>query len=323
MNCVNHPQTAATAYCRTCGKALCAACSRNVRGVIYCEECLAARIEGQPAAAPGSRQAVDDFVFRNTGMGQAPVSDGPNPTVAGILSFFLPFGTGVMYCGEFTRALIHAGIFFGLIAAESTVHGGGGADVIFGLGIAFWYIFMIVDSVRVAKAKQLGQPIPDIFGLGVGHQPEQSSVSATSGAALQAAPGRHVPIGPIILIGIGVLFMLNSMDIWNFEPERIWPWFVIAVGFWMAYVRYQRPGCHCVRCMAMCMMGPALVVTTGVLGLLDEFTRWDWGRSWPLYLIVAGVIKMLQLSGSTADHIEPQPPAAPAAPAPESEVTHG
>jgi hypothetical protein len=76
--------------------------------------------------------------------------------------------------------------------------------------------------------------------------------------------------------------------------------------------------------MAMCMMAPALVVTTGVLGALDEFTRWDWGRSWPLYLIVVGAIKMLQLSGPTEGHIEPpQPPAAPAAPMAESQVSNG
>jgi len=315
MNCVNHPETVATAYCRTCGKALCANCTRTVRGVIYCEECLAARVEGVAPAVTAPPQ----------GWAQ-PTSGGPNPAVAGILSGFLPFGTGVMYCGEFTRALIHAGVFFGLIAASATAHGAS-ADTIFGLGIAFWYFFMIIDSVRVARAKQLGQPIPDIFGLGLSHPAEPVAVGggAPAGAAMAPVPGKRVPLGPIILIGIGVLFMLNTLDIWYFDWGRVWPWFVIAVGLWMFYNRYQRPGCHCVRCMATCLMGPALVVTTGVLGLLDEFTRWDWGRSWPLYLIVIGGIKMLQLSGPTEGHIEPPaPPSAPAADtAAQSQVSHG
>ena len=45
MNCANHADVSAVAYCRTCGKALCANCTRPVRGVIYCEECLGAKME--------------------------------------------------------------------------------------------------------------------------------------------------------------------------------------------------------------------------------------------------------------------------------------
>ena len=51
MNCATHNDTAAVAFCRTCGKALCANCTRDVRGVIYCENCLAARLEGTAPAA--------------------------------------------------------------------------------------------------------------------------------------------------------------------------------------------------------------------------------------------------------------------------------
>ena len=46
MNCATHGDTAAVAFCRTCGKPLCNQCTRDVRGVIYCEACLAARMEG-------------------------------------------------------------------------------------------------------------------------------------------------------------------------------------------------------------------------------------------------------------------------------------
>jgi hypothetical protein len=45
MNCANHADASAVAYCRTCGKALCANCTRPVRGVIYCEDCLGAKME--------------------------------------------------------------------------------------------------------------------------------------------------------------------------------------------------------------------------------------------------------------------------------------
>src|SRR5438552_17703046 len=125
MNCAYHPQTAAVAYCRTCGKALCASCARNVHGVVYCEDCLASRVEGQPAAVAVVRPV--------------PVSGGPNPAIAGVLSGFLPFGTGVMYSGEFVRALVHAGGFIGAIVAMNTVADkNAAAGVFLGLFMALW-----------------------------------------------------------------------------------------------------------------------------------------------------------------------------------------
>ena len=52
MNCANHPDIAPVAYCRTCGKPLCANCTRDVKGVIYCENCLADRLQGiQPTSS--------------------------------------------------------------------------------------------------------------------------------------------------------------------------------------------------------------------------------------------------------------------------------
>ena len=51
MNCAVHNQTQAVAYCRTCGKALCEECKRDVMGAIYCEPCIAARLQGATAGA--------------------------------------------------------------------------------------------------------------------------------------------------------------------------------------------------------------------------------------------------------------------------------
>ena len=107
MNCAVHNQTPATAYCRTCGKALCEMCKRDVRGVIYCEDCLAARVGAPPAGATqGDPQYQAGF--------QPAVSGGPNPAIAALLAI-IP-GVGAMYCGEFLRALIHVAVFAGSIA---------------------------------------------------------------------------------------------------------------------------------------------------------------------------------------------------------------
>ena len=65
MNCANHPDIEKVAFCRTCGKPLCANCTRAVHGVIYCESCLAARLEGvQPNVAP----PVAGFVAASPGV---------------------------------------------------------------------------------------------------------------------------------------------------------------------------------------------------------------------------------------------------------------
>jgi len=325
MNCANHPQTAATAYCRTCGKPVCESCKRDVHGVIYCEDCLAARV-GQPAAAQSQRQAVDDWVARNSGMGPMPPTSGPNPAIAAILSACPSFGTGMMYCGEFMRALVHGGVFIGLIAFET--HEGNlpnASDTVMtfgGLLIAFWYFFMIFDSIRVAKAKQRGEAVPDLYGFGLGSPAEP--VTAT-GVPLEPGEQRpRLPIGAFILIGIGVLFLLGN--IWDFDwIGRLWPLILIALGVRLFFRRTGRGArCGCVRCTAQCSMGAAVLTTLGVLFLLQNLSwRFDFGRTWPFLLIVIGIVAFLRSSGSTEGHIESAPPVQPQTMAPPSEVHNG
>src|SRR5437868_14581273 len=104
MNCANHSQTPAVAYCRTCGKALCESCKRTVRGAIYCEDCLASRVEAAPGTSGGPPAAG---VIINP--------EAPNPAIATLLGF-IP-GVGAMYCAEYMKGLIQILIFAALIAA--------------------------------------------------------------------------------------------------------------------------------------------------------------------------------------------------------------
>lgn len=66
--------------------------------------------------------------------------------------------------------------------------------------------------------------------------------------------------------------------------------------------RYQH-GCTCERCRTRGFMGPAILVTLGVLLLLSEFTRWDFSDTWPILLIVIGVVKMLSSNASAEGHV--------------------
>ncbi|MEA3006037.1 MAG: hypothetical protein QOI94_1306, partial [Acidobacteriaceae bacterium] len=92
MNCLNHPDVAAAAYCQNCGKPLCTACIRSVGGVVYCEPCLAARLSAQPGAAEANLTGLH-----------------AHPVLAGLLGF-IP-GVGAMYNGQFVKALAHVLIF--------------------------------------------------------------------------------------------------------------------------------------------------------------------------------------------------------------------
>ena len=42
------------------------------------------------------------------------------------------------------------------------------------------------------------------------------------------------------------------------------------------------------------IQGPALLLTFGVAALLDQWDILSFGRSWPLYLIVLGILKLAQ-----------------------------
>jgi LiaI-LiaF-like transmembrane region len=88
-------------------------------------------------------------------------------------------------------------------------------------------------------------------------------------------------------------------------------------------MRYRyNPSCTCGRCRAHGFMGPAVLITLGVLFLLDQLThvRWlDFGSTWPAFLIVIGLVMFLEHNASMAGHVPREygmmsPPAAPVYP---------
>lgn len=75
------------------------------------------------------------------------------------------------------------------------------------------------------------------------------------------------------------------------------------------------------------MMGPAVLITIGTLFLIGEFSHFDFGRSWPVLLLVIGIVKLLQYTAPIEGHRPTQvymgapvvtpPPAPPAGNLPE------
>src|SRR5664279_3497497 len=224
MNCANHVEIPAVAYCRTCGKPMCSTCTRDVRGVIYCEECLTPQMSGTMPPPPSPGVATP---------GVPPPVSGSSPGLAAILGF-IP-GVGAMYNGEYTKGFIHVLIFASLIWATDHF------SDLFGLGIAAFVIYMPIEAYQTAKAKLMGVRPPDPFGLnnlnlfGSASQPTPAAGAPVEGQSLPVeegyAGGSRVPVGAFVLIGLGVIFLLEQFGWFHFDwLGRFWPLILIAVG---------------------------------------------------------------------------------------------
>ena len=259
MNCANHTEVAATAYCRTCGKPLCNACVRNVGGVIYCDTCLAERTKSAPAGASYSQTVMAE------GMGVPPNSPNAKPALAGFLGL-IP-GVGAMYNGQFMKGLIHLGAFVVIVAITDRV-----GPIMIPVYFAYFF-YCVFDAYKTAQALEQGLPLPDPFGLerafgsnvnqtswhrppappsqsaagtpaGVAWDAAQAAQQQAAFAAQEAAAGvrnvHGIPIGAVVLIGLGCLFLLHTLDLFSFDFGRLWPVILIVVGAWMFLNRWTR-----------------------------------------------------------------------------------
>ena len=225
MNCFNHPETPAVAYCRACGKALCNDCKRTAQGTIYCDE-------HAPAAAIESavRQAVVDRIARETAAainppppaGSAATSD-VSPSLACLLGF-IP-GVGAIYNGQYAKGLVHA-IIFGLLVSITSSGSAGDLEPLFGILIGVWVVYMALEAYHTARKRRAGEPVDEF-----------SSILDVHGR------GRGFPAGAVTLIALGVLLLLSTMDI--IQLHRLlpyWPVLLILAGAYMLYVRIEGGG---------------------------------------------------------------------------------
>ena len=284
MNCVNHPGTAAIAYCRTCGKPLCSSCTREVKGVVYCENCLAERLAGVQPAMPSPPPAA----FAPPGPVPSVAGRGPNPAVAGILAGFFPFGVGAVYTGQYAKGLAHLLIFVGLIIGMDQ---GSPLDTFCAFAFAFFYVWQIIDGVRTAKAIELGQPPPDPLGLGQ---------AFSMGEKVDTS---KIPIFAIVLIALGGLFLLQTLGVFFFSVGNLWPIFLILLGLWIfakreGLIPTSRAYCWERRTRTF----PVVLVTVGLLSLIEHMGGPGWHRTWPILLLAIGITRLLERQ------IPPSPP---------------
>jgi hypothetical protein len=249
MNCATHPDREATGFCRTCGKPLCAECTRNVRGILYCEPCLAAMVSVAPAPAAG----------------QVGV---PNPGVAGALGL-IP-GLGAIYNGEYVKGLIHIAVFAGIIAILNAPTSDA-LQAFFGIGLACFIIYMPIEAYRTAKMKRAlaygAAYAAPTAGAAVGPAGAPGGAAAANFAGPEAAAYGGAPGGPaapgtpgvptavpqtqqapfggpmsgaIVLIALGVLILMANLGLLSGEWfSRWWPALLIGLGVWLIWKRSQ------------------------------------------------------------------------------------
>lgn len=242
------------AYCRTCGKPLSESAKHEVYGVIYCEDCLAARVHGTMAAAPVAGVVPGSVAY---------VPSAPNPALAFILGW-IP-GVGAMYNGQVAKGFVHVGIFALIISILNA--GANGFEPFFGIGLAAFYLYMVFDAYQTARALRYGQPVPDylriLSGLhSMGLRSEAGAAYVAVAPAAAATPPtydpqapvvayvppvavtpdprpEHVPVSALILIGLGVLFLLSTLGIFNLQGRFFFPLLLIAIGVWVAIRRFS------------------------------------------------------------------------------------
>jgi len=74
-------------------------------------------------------------------------------------------------------------------------------------------------------------------------------------------------------------------------------------GYSDYYVRNRY--CRCPRCVSQWIMGPAMLITIGVLFLLEQLGIMYFDRSWPIILLVIGAVQIARRSASDEGHIQP------------------
>jgi len=226
MNCQNHPESPASAYCRTCGMPVCEECRRDAFGTVYCAE---------HAPAPSAQAlgyAPPGYVPPPPGAMPPPMAFAPPPprvqsTVSPALAFFLGMipGVGAIYNGQYAKGLVHA-IVWGLLMSIAQSRAAEGMEPIFVMLVIAWWAYMAFEAHRTAQKLQAGEPVD-----------EYSSLVPMRGRGDQA------PVAGVALVVLGILLLLHTLDLLDFDRvARYWPVLLIALGVYLLWGRIAGGG---------------------------------------------------------------------------------
>ena len=204
MTTANETPKPVTAYCRACGKPLTEETVRVAQGTVYCEEHVPAQA-GAAAASPYAAAAM------------------ANPGVSPGLAFLLGLipGVGAIYNGQYAKGLVHVlvlGLFISIMSSGSA----GGLEPLFGMLMAVFYFYMAFEAYHTARKRMLGEPVDEFSSL----------------IQLKGGSEGGLPVVPVALIGLGVLFLLNNLELLQLRAVlKFWPVLLIGAGCYMLYTR--------------------------------------------------------------------------------------
>jgi Domain of unknown function (DUF5668)/B-box zinc finger len=230
MNCQNHPDIPATAYCRTCGKAVCDQCRRNAYGTVFCAEHAPAPApppQPEPESVPpfrGSAAPATGYAAFARSAPQSPVHSPVHSDVSPGLALVLGFipGVGAIYNGQYAKGLVHA-IIFGILVSILNANVADSVQVIFAMVLTAWIFYMAFEAYHTARKRRAGLPVDEYSGL-------VNLQGARSGA----------PVAGIALVVLGVILLLNTLHLFDLEYlARYWPVLLIAAGAYLLYSRFS------------------------------------------------------------------------------------
>jgi TM2 domain-containing membrane protein YozV len=133
-----------------------------------------------------------------------------SPALAAIISAIFP-GAGFFYIGNFFKGIAYMIIFAMLIVLEvySSEYGSRELEtVVFGLLIAGFYIFQIIDSYNDARIVRFKA------GRENGNNKEEMSLA-----------------GSVVVLILGIVFLLINFDVLSYgQVIRLWPLVLIGLG---------------------------------------------------------------------------------------------
>ncbi len=217
-------------YCRMCGKALEESDATATEGTLYCAEHAPRTQASLEAEAPALAQQQPPPLYTappfHAASPYAPSQPPPLPKadshISPPLAFILGFipGVGAVYNGQYAKGLLHVVIFGSIISILSSGAAQGFVPL-FGLMIPTFVFYMAFEAYHTAKKRRDGEMVDEFSGL----------------ARARGARSRF-PMAPVLLIGFGLLFLLDNLDLLKIDRLlRYWPALLIVLGLYLLYER--------------------------------------------------------------------------------------
>jgi len=175
-------------------------------------------------------------------------------------------------------------------------------------------------------AQPYGAPVPPYSA------PYTAVPPVTPPGVVPAVPpsANRFPVGAVLLIALGMLFLLGTMGIFNAIPGSALVGLVLLMlGIWIFLRRmtdsglslaYDGTPAYHFRVLRA-LRGAVWLIALGILSLLASFRLVSWEYSWPWLIILAGIMMLLQRAAYTSAVYAAQfTPPAPVSPSPSTSV---